>query len=105
MPDFVCSLLTFISEGERNYKQFFVHTHSVKNETAILRDVFDEFEKYTCIRFVPHTDEPDYLFIRSVESRGCLSYIGHQGGRQDIFLRRPNCLYYPGTVMHETMHS
>lgn len=34
----------------------------------------------------------------------CWSYVGHQGGRQDVSLRSTSCLYID-TVQHEVLHA
>ncbi|XP_049592554.1 high choriolytic enzyme 2-like [Syngnathus scovelli] len=60
------------------------------------------FHGTTCIRFVPRTDEFDYI---SVESRGgCFSSLGRQGGKQVVSINRFGCLYH-GIILHELIHA
>ncbi|XP_056134056.1 high choriolytic enzyme 1-like [Lampris incognitus] len=60
------------------------------------------FHGSTCIRFVPRSNEYDYI---SVENRdGCFSSLGRQGGGQVLSLNRQGCLYH-GIVQHEVNHA
>ncbi|ESO89257.1 hypothetical protein LOTGIDRAFT_106252, partial [Lottia gigantea] len=61
----------------------------------------DEFQNKTCVRFVPRTDEPDYIRIRS--DTGCFSPVGRRGGQQLVSIG-PGC-DSKGTIMHELMHT
>ncbi|CAI9615069.1 unnamed protein product [Staurois parvus] len=60
-----------------------------------------EFETLTCVRFVPHTTENDYLNISP--EVGCYSYIGRIGGRQTVSLGG-GCVYM-GIIQHELEHA
>lgn len=98
------------------------------NETEMLMVAFKDFAEKSCVQFVPRRNERDYVFITTDPKRGwvpifqkramfffvlwrikrcdrCLSYIGWQGGRQEVFLLRPNCFYLKGTIIHELMHT
>ncbi|GAU88142.1 hypothetical protein RvY_00891 [Ramazzottius varieornatus] len=77
----------------------------VRNETDMLMSAFREFADKTCVQFVPRSNEHDYVFITTDPKRGCLSYIGWQGGRQEMYLLRPNCFFLKGTIIHELMHT
>ena len=61
----------------------------------------DEIEAVTAVRFVPRTSQDDYLRFR--DGDGCSSYVGRQGGRQDVNL----ALGCNNTwiVVHEIMHA
>lgn len=74
---------------------------SVANITDLLLEAMDVYHRETCIRFVPRTDEYDYIKI--VNSSGCFSYLGRQGGQQVVSIGR-GCEYL-GTVIHELMHA
>ncbi|KAF6207400.1 hypothetical protein GE061_018642 [Apolygus lucorum] len=63
-----------------------------------------EYHKMTCVRFVPRSNEADYLVFKS-DNTGCWSSVGRVGGPQDINLQSPGCLVQKGTVMHEMMHA
>jgi hypothetical protein len=59
-------------------------------------------ESKTCVRFVPRTNQNDY--IRIISGGGCYSSLGRRGGRQDVSLQRNGCVS-KGTVMHELIHA
>merc|ERR1712141_897010 len=59
-----------------------------------------DYNKYTCIKFVPRTRERSYVTF--FHGSGCYSYIGQQGGPQRISLAH-GCLQ-KGVVIHEMMH-
>ncbi|XP_032240944.2 tolloid-like protein 1 [Nematostella vectensis] len=58
------------------------------------------WEKQTCLRFVPRTDQRDYIEIRL--KPGCCSAVGRVGGRQEVFLGY-GCHGF-GTILHELGH-
>lgn len=62
-----------------------------------------DYEKYTCLRFKPRTNEKDYISLAS-DNTGCWSYIGRIGGEQTINLQNPGCVG-KGTIIHEIMHA
>ncbi|XP_075422796.1 embryonic protein UVS.2-like [Ascaphus truei] len=61
-----------------------------------------EFATMTCVRFVPRTNEADYLQILS--DSGCWSFMGRSGGAQVVSLQRGGCLAY-GVIQHELNHA
>eukprot|EP00079_Xenopus_tropicalis_P011471 XP_002937348.2 PREDICTED: astacin-like metalloendopeptidase isoform X1 [Xenopus tropicalis] len=62
-----------------------------------------EFSTLTCIRFVPHTNERDFLNI--ISDSGCWSFLGRAGGGgQDLSLQRGGCLSN-GIIQHELNHA
>ncbi|KAL9973967.1 hypothetical protein ACROYT_G020494 [Oculina patagonica] len=61
----------------------------------------EEWTTKTCIRFKKRTDETDYVRFRL--GIGCSSYVGRNGGRQDINLAE-GC-WYRGIVAHEIGHA
>lgn len=63
-----------------------------------------DYEKYTCLRLKPRTNEKDYVKIVS-DNTGCWSNIGRIGGEQTINLQIPGCVTKKGTVIHEIMHA
>ncbi|KAM4529259.1 high choriolytic enzyme 1-like [Fundulus diaphanus] len=54
----------------------------------------------TCIRFVEHTNELNYLNIRDGE--GCASFVGMRGGRQPVYFAQ-SCSV--GNLVHELVHA
>jgi len=54
------------------------------------------------IKFVRRTSQSDYVLIRS--GTGCSSFIGKQGGKQDMSIKIASC-FRKGTIQHEFMHA
>lgn len=73
-------------------------------EIAIIQTAIDEYHNRTCIRFVPHVNEDDYVQIEN-DSTGCWSAVGRAGGRQSVNFQTPGCLRKIGTAIHELMHT
>lgn len=68
---------------------------------AILTNAMFTYKKESCIRFVPRTNEQDY--VRIFPGQGCYSHVGRTGGQQPISLGQ-GCGYM-GTVVHEFAHA
>ncbi|XP_035222059.1 zinc metalloproteinase nas-13-like [Stegodyphus dumicola] len=60
-----------------------------------------EFARTTCVRFVPRTNETDYLSL--FRGSGCYSAVGRVGGEQKLSLA--TACDRMGIVMHEFMHA
>ncbi|CAM9782746.1 unnamed protein product, partial [Lampetra fluviatilis] len=60
-----------------------------------------EFEKKTCVRFIPRSEEADYIYIHARE--GNWSFLGRQGGDQAMSLEPGKVT--KGVVLHELMHA
>lgn len=73
------------------------------DRNMILR-AMDEYHKNTCIKFVPYSNENNYLYIES-SSSGCWSSVGMIGKRQSLNLQSPGCVSMIGTPIHELMHA
>ncbi|XP_065560955.1 zinc metalloproteinase nas-7-like [Artemia franciscana] len=73
-------------------------------QLAIIEASFEEYHTKTCVKFVPRTDETDYIDIQS-EQTGCWSYIGRIGNVQVVNLQTGSCVLYTGTPIHELMHA
>ncbi|XP_077320418.1 embryonic protein UVS.2-like [Lithobates pipiens] len=71
------------------------------SELKTIMDAMEEFETLTCVRFVPHTTEEDYLNITATD--GCSSLIGKQGKSQVVSLA-DGCIY-KGVIQHELDHA
>lgn len=71
---------------------------------SIIEHAIREYQRRTCIRFVPRSSEQDYISIVSGNS-GCWSSVGRVGGKQEVNLQSPGCLTKPGTAIHELMHA
>ncbi|GFQ87815.1 astacin-like metalloprotease toxin 1 [Trichonephila clavata] len=64
-------------------------------------DAIKNYHDHTCIRFVPRTDQNDYVKI--FLGQGCYSQVGRVGGQQLLSLGN-GCLYV-GTAIHEFGHA
>ncbi|MEE6499024.1 hypothetical protein FKM82_003291 [Ascaphus truei] len=71
-------------------------------EKARISTALEELMTLSCIEFVDHTTEKDYLKIHS--GKGCWSHIGKLGGGQIVSLARGSCLSH-GIIQHEVLHS
>ncbi|XP_030622235.1 high choriolytic enzyme 1-like isoform X2 [Chanos chanos] len=72
------------------------------DDKLIIDNAMATFNKKTCIRFVPHSSQYDYI---SIENRyGCFSPVGKTGGKQVVSLNRQGCVYH-GIVQHELNHA
>ncbi|CAM9875772.1 unnamed protein product [Lampetra planeri] len=65
-----------------------------------IEEAAKEFEKKTCVRFIPRSEEADYIYIHAWE--GNWSFLGHQGGDQAMSLEPGKVT--KGVVLHELMH-
>lgn len=62
-----------------------------------------DFGDNTCLKVQPRTDEDDYISIIP-NGGGCWSYVGRNGGEQQISLATDGCVYR-STAVHEFMHA
>lgn len=74
------------------------------NDLANIEDAMARFHYNTCIRFVPRSNQTDYISIGNNRT-GCWSTVGRKGGKQIVNLQTPKCTRKPGTVMHELNHA
>lgn len=56
----------------------------------LIRSSMDDIQSVSCIRFIPRTNQPDYVEI--LNNAGCTSYVGKFGGSQPVTLRASGCL-------------
>lgn len=74
-------------------------------DVRTINAAIQEYHKKTCIRFRPRTQaDRDYLWITNTNT-GCWSSVGRIGGRQQLNLQSPGCLFTLGTPVHELMHA
>lgn len=67
-----------------------------------IEDAIEHIENLTAVRFVPRTNQAD--FVAFVNTPGvCRSFVGRQGGRQEIELDRFGCGF--GQIAHEVGHA
>ncbi len=77
--------------------------YSIESSLANQRRVTDaiaHWERNTALRFVPRTNQSDYIYFRT--GSGCSSFVGRRGGRQDINLAT-GCT--TGNTIHEIGHA
>uniref|UniRef100_A0A3P9C7V3 Metalloendopeptidase n=2 Tax=Maylandia zebra TaxID=106582 RepID=A0A3P9C7V3_9CICH len=79
-----------------------IGTEYSNQERNIIISALVTFHAPTCIRFVWHTSQTD--FIHFFSGQGCYSYLGRQSGGQPISLQRNGCLFQ-STVQHEVLHA
>nr|XP_046231547.1 hatching enzyme 1.2-like isoform X2 [Scatophagus argus] len=71
-------------------------------EKVLIEKAMETFHKKTCIRFVPHQGQSDFLKIES--EIGCWSNMGKDGGEQVVSLSVHGCLDH-GIIQHELLHA
>ena len=55
----------------------------------------------TCIEFDRRKRDTNYVRIMNMTT--CAAMVGHNTGRNDVFLHEPNCMSV-GIIMHEFLH-
>ncbi|XP_049301278.1 zinc metalloproteinase nas-36-like [Anopheles funestus] len=75
-------------------------------ERATLNKAFAQFEEKTCVRFVPRTEELQYVTITTY-GEGCYSNIGRNSNPEYnmLNLQTPGCMGTVRTPVHEMMHT
>ncbi|XP_063852923.1 astacin-like [Scylla paramamosain] len=73
------------------------------SQQSVILQAMNEFHSRTCIRFVPRTNQANFIEIVSNDN-GCWSYVGKIGGMQRVSLDVNGCIYL-GTAIHELMHA
>jgi len=82
------------------------------NEVLVIQSAMRTISFVSCLEFVKWDGQSkDYIHFHPDRKRkGCWSYIGRLGGRQQLSLEQPNggnckCFCSPGRAMHEIMHA
>ncbi|XP_069018367.1 low choriolytic enzyme-like [Embiotoca jacksoni] len=84
------------------YIPYVIADHYSDQELDLIKRAINSFSFSTCIRFLPRTDQRDFLYIQSLS--GCFSHVGHQGNSQTVSLKSQGCIHY-GTIQHELLHA
>lgn len=95
---------TFSPSMRRNEIKYFFLPFLDAYQMSLIEQAIQEYHSLTCIRFVPRSNQQDYISIVSGNS-GCWSSVGRIGGRQEVNLQSPGCLAKIGTIIHELMHA
>lgn len=91
-----------VSENKTRKFRIIKYPFTGENDMILIRRAMNVIEKYSCILFKPRKDEKDYINV--ISGAGCYSYIGKQGGKQILSLKKIGCLSR-GTVQHEFIHA
>lgn len=75
-----------------------------QEQKEMIMKAIADYHRLTCLRFVPHKGQRDYIVIQS-QNTGCWSSVGRLGGRQEVNLQAPGCVSKKGTVLHELLHA
>lgn len=67
-------------------------------QMQMIQDAFNEYHTRTCIKFVPRSNEQDFISIEN-SATGCWSSVGRIGRRQVVNFQTPNCMLKIGTVV------
>ncbi|RWS24280.1 Astacin-like metalloprotease toxin, partial [Leptotrombidium deliense] len=71
------------------------------HNVRLIDEAMKHIEQQTCIKFIPKSNEQNYVHIFSGE--GCYSHVGRIGGAQRLSLHA-GCQNF-GTVLHELLHA
>eukprot|EP00058_Branchiostoma_floridae_P022713 XP_002608203.1 hypothetical protein BRAFLDRAFT_90357 [Branchiostoma floridae] len=96
-----CQLSCGVCQGPGDIDQAVILTAPPGSQVGRIQAAIKHFNEQTCIRFVPRTNERDYVHIKRLS--GCWSDIGVSGGMQELSLG-DGCLW-KGTIIHELMHA
>lgn len=85
----------------------FVSNYAAEDEKAKVKTGMKGIESKTCVKFVPHTSEADYIEIRKAPELGCGAMVGRRPGQgvpMAVNYRAPECLQTTGIIQHELLH-
>ncbi|KAG5672808.1 hypothetical protein PVAND_002900 [Polypedilum vanderplanki] len=83
---------------------YVIHSSVPPTDRQLIKKAIDIYEQQTCIRFVPRTNEKDYVSVES-SNTGCWSSVGRVGGKQIVNLQSGGCTQKVGTILHEFLHA
>ncbi|KAM9495330.1 high choriolytic enzyme 1-like [Clarias gariepinus] len=84
------------------YVPYVLNWQYTPSEKHIIESGLKSFTNLTCIQFVPHKNEKDFIHI--MPNKGCYSHVGRQGGEQRLSLKSNLCIDF-GVVQHELLHA
>jgi hypothetical protein len=80
------------------------HSSVPTSDRNTIKRAMDMYHEKTCIKFVPRSNERDYISIENDRS-GCWSSVGRIGGKQSLNLQSGGCTSRIGTPIHELLHA
>lgn len=98
---------TYVGQMDEKYRwpnsviPFDSDTDFTSSEWQKIEVAMQEWEYYTCLRFRKRTSESNY--IKYVKGKGCNSFVGMVGGKQDITLG-DGCIEH-NVIVHEIGHA
>ncbi|KAL7831157.1 hypothetical protein SRHO_G00306590 [Serrasalmus rhombeus] len=84
------------------YVPYVIANQYSSHELQVIQRGLDSFSYASCIRFIPRTNERDYIYIQS--DSGFYSFVGRLGYSQTVSLDRYGCIYHD-VVQHELLHA
>ncbi|XP_056089803.1 nephrosin isoform X1 [Rhinichthys klamathensis goyatoka] len=84
------------------YVPYVISNQYSPQDISVIKRGMQSFAEVSCIRFVPHQGQRNFLHIQS--NSGCYSYLGRQRGGQVVSLQRFGCVYHQ-IVQHELLHA
>ncbi|XP_020492740.2 hatching enzyme 1.2 isoform X4 [Labrus bergylta] len=78
----------------------YVISDELAHEEGDFHTAFQMISDYTCIHFVPHSNEYNYLEFKT--GKGCASFVGCRGGAQPLY-HSQKCSV--GNLCHEIIHA
>ncbi|KAL6461632.1 hypothetical protein MHYP_G00297760 [Metynnis hypsauchen] len=84
------------------YVPYVIANQYSTRELQVIQRGLDSFSYASCIRFIPRSNQRDYIYIQS--DSGCYSYVGRLGYGQTVSLDRYGCIYHD-VVQHELLHA
>ncbi|XP_015914985.1 astacin-like metalloprotease toxin 5 [Parasteatoda tepidariorum] len=80
----------------------YVIEKSLEEHRDLILSAFEDFNKKTCLKFVPKTNQRNYIQLYS--GRGCFGPVGMTNWGQQLLSIGPGCLY-KGVIIHELGHA
>jgi hypothetical protein len=71
-------------------------------ESTRIEEAIDYLHENTKIRFVPRTNEKDYVYFKNNGDQDCSSFVGKKGGKQNIHVSN---WCGAGSLVHEILHA
>ncbi|XP_040563948.1 zinc metalloproteinase nas-12 isoform X2 [Lepeophtheirus salmonis] len=101
-----------LTQWKNNTVPYVISLEYTTKEYNLIQNSLKSIEFLSCLKFeLWDGRKKDYLYIHPSKIKpGCWSFVGKQGGRQDLSLRRPTkkscyCLCNSGRILHEVLHA